>query len=129
MKIALEGLTFYAYHGYYAHERETGGRYEVDIYIDTNQEQVAQSDKLSDTLNYETIANIALHEMQQPAHLIEHIAKRIADQINQTFCPPDAANNCAIQHLKVRISKFDVPIGITLRRTFVEYDIHNTHLP
>ena len=53
--IALEGMRFYAYHGFYNEERKTGGNYVVDVYIETNLPRQAFQDDLFKTVNYETV--------------------------------------------------------------------------
>ena len=35
-KIAIEGMQFYAYHGYYKEERHLGGSYMVDVVIESD---------------------------------------------------------------------------------------------
>lgn len=124
MTIAIEGLQLYAYHGCYPQEREKGGRYQIDIYLKTNKLQGAKTDNLADTINYETIINIATTEMQQAANLIEHVAQRIAQQLSQTLSQLNSTQtNYHIKTIKVRLSKLDIPIGIPLTRTYVTYKI------
>ncbi|MCC7224019.1 MAG: dihydroneopterin aldolase [Chitinophagales bacterium] len=118
MLIALEGLQLYAHHGYYDEEQIQGGNYEIDVYIDMPQVAACLSDQLTDTINYETIAEVCRAEMQQPARLIEHVAYRIIERIAQTL----SQTQIPIAQIKIRLSKYDVPIGITLRRAFVEIE-------
>lgn len=118
MRIAIEGLQFYAHHGYYPQEREQGGSYEVDVYIDTPELSAVHTDKLADTINYEKVVDICRVEMEIPAHLIEFAAYRILQQLVQTL----STHQTPIRHLKVRLSKFEVPVGVPLRRTFVEIE-------
>ena len=52
-KIALEGMRFHAYHGFYNEERKIGGYYTVDVYIETSLPRSAFQDDLTGTVNYE----------------------------------------------------------------------------
>ena len=73
-QIALEGMAFYAHHGYYTEERKRGNNYVVDVYIDYDMESAADSDHLSDAINYERVYAICEEEMGKPRHLIESVA-------------------------------------------------------
>ena len=42
-QIALEGMEFFAFHGYYDEEQKIGNKYGVDLYIETNLNAAAAS--------------------------------------------------------------------------------------
>jgi 7,8-dihydroneopterin aldolase/epimerase/oxygenase len=109
--IELEGLEFYAYHGYFRSERIVGNRFEVNITIETDCEKAAQSDQLADTLNYESIYSLVKEEMHQRSHLLEHVAGRIIDRIHAGY--PDAGK------VRVKISKARPPMGGHIRAVSV----------
>lgn len=111
-KVALEGMQFYAYHGYYEEERLIGGQFVVDVYIDTNFVIAAQSDDLSGTVNYETVYFICRMEMKRPSKLIEHVAQRIHNKLSSVFTKASG--------VVVRISKLNPPLGGPVSRSFVE---------
>ena len=48
-KVAIEGMQFYAHHGYYHEEQKLGGHYNVDVYVDMDLSKAAKSDELEDT--------------------------------------------------------------------------------
>ncbi|RMG67935.1 MAG: dihydroneopterin aldolase, partial [Bacteroidetes bacterium] len=50
--IAVEGIELHAYHGVYARERKEGNHYRVDLYMEQDISAAAESDDLSDTLDY-----------------------------------------------------------------------------
>jgi dihydroneopterin aldolase len=110
--IAIEGMEFYAYHGYYPEEQLIGTGYLVDVYVTVNTVAVVKSDELSDTVNYETIYRISKMEMSKNSKLIETVAQRIIDRIKSIF------DN--IESLTVRISKLNPPLGSSVQRTFIE---------
>lgn len=113
-KIALEGLEFFAYHGYYEEEQKTGNRYGVDIIIDTDFEEASVDDTLEKTVDYVQLAKIVEEQMQKPSRLLEHVGRQIMDQLFNTF------NN--IMHIKVRISKYNPPIGRLCSRAYIEIE-------
>lgn len=112
--IAIEGIQLYAYHGYYPEEQILGSYYIIDVYVGVNIRNVAKSDELADTVNYETIYRIVRVEMNKNAKLIETVAQRIANRIKSIFEQ--------VETLKLRISKLHPPLGSTVARTFIELD-------
>lgn len=101
--IELEGMEFYAYHGYFKSERIIGNRFEVSISIEADCEAASISDHLSDALNYEGIYNLVKEEMQHRSHLLEHVAGRILSSIHETY--PEVGK------VRVKVSKARPPMG------------------
>jgi len=112
--IAVEGLQFYAHHGYHKEEQVLGGKYSVDIYMTTNIDEAAKSDALKKTINYEQIYQLTKSEMEVHSKLIEHVCKRILDRIRVQY--PE------LTHLKVRVSKHNPPLKGHVERVFVELE-------
>ena len=83
--IELEGMEFYAYHGYFKSEQIIGNQFVVSISIETDCEKATKSDLLSDALNYEGIYKLVKVEMHQRSHLLEHVAGRILNRIHQEY--------------------------------------------
>jgi 7,8-dihydroneopterin aldolase/epimerase/oxygenase len=83
--IKLEGISFYAHHGYYTHERTRGNNYLVDVNVEMDIEASALHDDLHETVNYETIYQICADVMEHPCKLIETVAWRIAHAIRKSF--------------------------------------------
>ncbi len=114
-KIALEGLEFFAYHGYSNEEQKVGNRYGIDVVIDTNFELASVNDTLEQTIDYTKVAVIIEEQMKLPSHLLEHVGQRITDNLFATFS--------SITHIKIKISKYNPPIGHLCQRAFIEIDI------
>lgn len=110
-KVALEGLEFFAYHGYYEEEQKLGNKYEVNIEVETNLQKAAHDDTLSGTINYETIYKIVNEEMLIPSKMLEHVAGRITARALKTF--PE------ITGVNVEISKFNPPVKGVCRKAKV----------
>jgi len=109
--IYLEGLEFFAYHGYYDEEQKVGNKYSVDIKIDADLNDARGSDKLTDTINYEDLYKLAKEEMQISSRLLENIGQRIIARINQRY--PE------IHSCEVGISKYNPPVGGVCHRARV----------
>lgn len=101
--IALEGLEFFAYHGFYDEEQKIGNKYSVDIIVSADFSEAARRDKLSATVNYEELYRITASVMQRPARLLEHIAHSIIEEIRQAYP--------AVGEVEVSVSKFNPPVG------------------
>lgn len=101
--IALEGLEFFAYHGFYEEEQKIGNRYQIDIQIITDFTEAAEKDKLKATVNYGDVYKIIAEVMKEPAKLLEHIAQKVINQVRSKY--PE------IESVEVFVSKFNPPIG------------------
>jgi 7,8-dihydroneopterin aldolase/epimerase/oxygenase len=101
--IALEGLEFFAYHGFFPEERVIGNRYGVDISVWTDFLLAATQDKIKYTVNYGVLYEIVKEEMGEQSLLLENVAKKIIDKVMLQFPQVQAA--------EVVIRKFNPPIG------------------
>jgi 7,8-dihydroneopterin aldolase/epimerase/oxygenase len=109
--ISLEGIEFFAYHGFLDEEQKIGNKYSVDISVKVDFSLAAKSDKLKETVNYEELYKIIREEINQPSRLLEHIGKRIITHSFKQF--PE------ITDVEVSISKFNPPIGGVCQRAKV----------
>ena len=109
--ISLEGLAFFAYHGFYAEEQKVGNRYSVDVHVTTDFSIAASEDRLSQTVNYEKIYEVVTQVMAQKHKLLEHIAHSIIEKIRMQY--PQ------IEEVNVSVSKFNPPIGGVCERSRV----------
>jgi 7,8-dihydroneopterin aldolase/epimerase/oxygenase len=112
--IALEGMRFRAYHGYYEEERVVGNDFVLDVYIETNFSMAAATDELHQTINYETVYEICKFVMREPVKLLETIAERVIQGLKHQF------QN--IQTVKVRVKKMNPPLGGKVDCSFIEND-------
>lgn len=100
--ISLEGMKFYAYHGYYPEERIIGGEYLVDVHISTNTRQAAVEDELAATINYETVYLIVEAEMRKSSKLLEQVILRIILGLKYQFSN--------MSDLEVKVTKLNPPM-------------------
>jgi 7,8-dihydroneopterin aldolase/epimerase/oxygenase len=112
--IALEGMSFHAYHGFYEEEQIMGNDYVLDVYITANTPMASVTDDLYQTVNYETVYEICKIVMRQRTKLLETIADRIVLGIKHQFSN--------IQEVKVRVRKLNPPLGGQVNCSMVETD-------
>jgi len=110
-KVALEGIEFFAYHGYYEEERKIGNKYEVNIEVDTDISLAAEEDTLTGTVNYEVLYKIIQDEMVIPSKMLEHVGNRIITKIMTEFQQ--------IQSVTIEISKYNPPVKGVCRKAKV----------
>jgi dihydroneopterin aldolase len=109
--ITLEGIEFFAYHGYYEEERTIGNKYSIDITVEADLEEAAREDNLKATINYGKLYQIIREVMEEPSKLLEHIAQRVITKTYEKY--PD------IDSVEVSVSKFNPPIGGVCHRAKV----------
>ena len=101
--VALEGMEFFAYHGFYKEEQRIGNKYSVDLRIETDLSKAAAEDDLSGTIDYEAVYNLVKHEMLNPNKLLESIGQKIINALMREFPK--------VTGVEVSVSKFNPPIG------------------
>ncbi len=101
--IRLHNAVFYAYHGNLHEEKTLGGKFHVDVEMETDFSAAADHDSLRETVNYERIYNLVQDIVtQKNFHLIESLAKRIADTILE--------REAAVRSVVVRVRKPAAPV-------------------
>ncbi|MFN8237425.1 MAG: dihydroneopterin aldolase [Chitinophagales bacterium] len=112
--IGLEGMEFYAYHGVYEEERKIGGKYVVDVWVYAYTEGAQWYDDLSGTVNYEKIYQAVERNMQVPVQLIEHLARKIMNDIRLFVSAEDT--------IRIKIRKIHPPLGGKVDASVVELE-------
>ena len=112
-EIKLEGMAFFAHHGYYTHEQVRGGNYLVDVSMEVDIDRAAMNDDLNATINYEIVYQICADIMDQPAKLIETVVYRIAHELRKKFP--------AASHIKVVLHKLNPELGGLVHSAQVSY--------
>lgn len=107
----MEGLEFFAYHGFHDEEQKMGNKYAVDISVTTDFNEAAEKDILSETVNYTDLYKLVRSEMLIPSRLLENIGKRIINHVFVDF--PH------VMSVELSISKFNPPIGGVCERAKV----------
>ncbi len=102
-KIKLNNIRVHAWHGCLKEESIIGSDYRVDLEVSSDLSKPADSDDLSDTVDYVHLNNIVKEEMNIKSKLLEHVAKRILDRAFSEI--PQ------IHNAEVSVSKINPPIG------------------
>jgi 7,8-dihydroneopterin aldolase/epimerase/oxygenase len=82
LKIHLNNLEFYGYHGLYAEEQRAGNCFRVNISIDCVVGAVTEIDQ---TVNYAEVFALVKAEMEIATPLLETLAQRITTAILARF--------------------------------------------
>ena len=101
--IKVENIRVFAHHGCLAEETKIGSDYRVDLEVKANLKNSANTDMLSDTVDYVLLNHIVREEMLRPTHLLETVAKRILLRIFN--------EDTLVKKATVWVSKLNPPIG------------------
>ena len=111
-RITLNGMSFYAFHGCFAEEQAIGTHFVLDVAYETDTTKAQMSDNIADTVSYLDVYRTVKREMMVASHLLEHVGDRIGEAILQEFA--------AIEHVEVKVSKLNPPLGGPLESVTVE---------
>jgi dihydroneopterin aldolase len=111
-RILMRGLAFYGYHGVLPEENRLGQRFMVDIDMHVPLGGAGRADDLTKTVDYGAVlGDVRAIVEGPPFKLIEAVAERIAATILATY---------AVDTIRVRVRKPDVPLAATLEYVGVE---------
>ncbi|MCK8467138.1 dihydroneopterin aldolase [Microbacterium sp. KSW4-16] len=118
-EIVLTGLTVFGRHGVYAHEREDGQEFSIDLRLRMSLDQAAASDDVADTVHYGELAEkVAAVVGGEPVNLIETLAERIAAV---------ALGDVRVQNVTVTVHKPHAPIPLSFADVAVT--VHRSRAP
>ncbi len=111
MKIHLNNLCFFAFHGIYAEERLLGNDFEVNIEVGYTPISIPVL-YINDTINYVEVYELVKQRMSTPTSLLETLATDIASAILAQF---SLAEEVIISINKVRppIEQFRGQLGVS----------------
>ncbi len=102
MRISLDKLVFFGYHGLYAEEKKLGNTYIVDIIIDSTAKQ-SSINHLEQTIDYVHVYALIKKWMAIPTPLLETLAGNMVDDILNT--------EVLAEKVMVKITKQHLPIA------------------
>ena len=115
-EIRLTGLTVFGRHGVFAHERENGQEFTIDVVLHLPLAVAAASDDVRDTVHYGELAEqVAAVVAGDPVDLIETLAQRIADVALADRRVEAAVVTVHKPHAPIPLTFSDV--SVTIRRT------------
>lgn len=112
--VALKGMKFYAFHGYYEFERRVGNNFILDVEIDIDMNS-DPDDQIDNTVNYEEVYTICAKFMQKKYSLLESVVFDIGTEIKSTFK--------LVNTVEVSLSKLSPPVGGKVDRAVVTVTI------
>jgi dihydroneopterin aldolase len=101
--IKVENIRVFAHHGCLEEETIIGSNYRVDVSVRANLDKSAQTDALSDTVDYVTLNAIVVEEMACPSKLLETVVQRIINRVFEVCLE--------VEWVWVSVSKLNPPIG------------------
>jgi dihydroneopterin aldolase len=113
--IKIENMEFRASHGCYDLEKKVGNRFMVDVEIDAEVEDAANTDDVSKSINYLTVYELVDEQMHIASNILENVAKRIIDAIYGRF--PECLRVTA------KVSKLAPPLGGKVDRVSVSMTV------
>jgi|AntRauTorckE6833_2_1112554.scaffolds.fasta_scaffold12207_3 dihydroneopterin aldolase len=84
--LTIKGMKFRGLHGVHEQEKEEGNVFEVDVVFRSYLSESAKTDKLSATIDYTKVHQIALDIIGgESVNLIEHLCFKIGNEISNSF--------------------------------------------
>lgn len=111
MKIHLQKLKFFGYHGLHAGEEIAGGEFEINLTTYYLPVQIPIK-KIEETLDYTALLSIVRERMNKPSHLLETLATEIASEIIAKFSIVTGVE-ISISKLHPPIKNFEGSVGVT----------------
>lgn len=117
VKLTINNIQLYSYHGVSSEEQQLGGRYEIDVELYYDAHRAASGDDLGDALNYADVIT-CINEIAngKRRRLIETLAADLVRAILHRF--PLVKSVC------LRVRKRTVPVGVMVDSVEVEWRAH-----
>jgi len=104
--IFVTGLALHAYHGVMQHEAKVGQTFRLDLVLDIDLAAASRTDKLKDTVSYDTVAKTASEAFCGRRYkLVEAAAGAVASAVLDGF--PQ------VRRIRVTVHKPHAPIAAT----------------
>ncbi len=110
-KIIVEGIKIYAYHGCLKEEAKIGCNYIVDVTIEIDFAEAAQTDDLTKTIDYVIVYDIVKAQMAIRSSLIEHVGQRIVTELKKEFT--------SLKSVEIKVSKLNPPMNGNVERVSI----------
>jgi dihydroneopterin aldolase len=113
MRISLQQLEFFGFHGLYEAEKKLGNQFMVDVLIDFTP-TVSTVDQLDQTIDYVHVYQLVKAIMEVPTPLLETLVCKIADAI--LLAHPIAEK----VHVSITKQKLPIPHFVGLTKVSIE---------
>jgi dihydroneopterin aldolase len=120
--IFVNGLALHAYHGVMQHEAKVGQTFKLDLLLDIDLAEASRTDKLKNTVSYDTVVKIASEAFCSRRYkLVEAAAGAVASAVLDGF--PQ------VRRIRVTVHKPHAPIaatfddvGVVIERSRIKQD-------
>lgn len=102
-RIELRNIHLYAYHGVLKQENKIGAWYTINLCATIENKECMENDDIASTVNYADIYEIICNEMKINSKLLEHVCKRILNELFNRFD--------TISKITISLSKDTPPLG------------------
>lgn len=114
MKVILNDVRLYAFHGVLPQENKIGAYFIINVELDTDFSHAIETDELDGTVSYADVLEVIKKEMSTPSKLIEHVGGRIIRSIFAQFP--------TVTKAKLRIIKENPPMGADCKGAGIEIE-------
>ena len=115
MRIYVNDIRVYAFHGVMEQEGVVGGWFSVTVEVETDDNRSTLTDELTDTVSYADLAHVVEEEMGVRSRLVEHVAGRIGRRLLKDYP--------TLRSATVRVTKENPPLGLPCKGAGVEVKI------
>ncbi len=117
-QISITGISAIGFHGVFPEERKNGQNFVVDLKLIFDLAPAGESDDLTKTINYASVAEITVEEIiGEPVALIETLATRISERLLKDFPLLDSVIVTVHKPQAPVLVKFlDISVSIERRR-------------
>ena len=114
--IEIKGIKSFGYHGVFESENIAGQDFFVDVSLELDLTRPSVSDDVADTVNYAEITDLVIQEVTgDRVALIEKLAGRIADRINNTY-PQIVTVSVTVHKPQAPVNAQVADISVTINR-------------
>jgi len=115
--IFIDGLVLHAYHGVMPHEGKVGQPFILDLVLDIDLANAAKSDKLADTISYDTVVHVISRTFTGKRYrLVEAAAGAVADALLMNF-PGVISLRITVHKPHAPVAAVFKDVGVTLTRS------------
>jgi 7,8-dihydroneopterin aldolase/epimerase/oxygenase len=104
--IFVTGLALHAYHGVMQHEAKVGQTFKLDLILDIDLNDASRTDKLKDTVSYDTVVKTASEAFRARRYRLVEAAAGAAASAVLERCPQ-------VKSIRVTVHKPHAPIDAT----------------
>ena len=116
-QVFVNGLVLHAFHGVMPHEGKVGQSFIVDLALDIDLVNAARSDKLADTVSYDSVVNLVSRTFTGKSYrLVEAAAGAVADAVLQDFPRIDTVR-VTVRKPHAPVAAVFTDVGVTLIRS------------